>query len=49
MKRQNLKLIETEEREDSHLQGPEIIEENVPNLKKKKKSYKCTRSLQNTK
>jgi hypothetical protein len=39
MKRQNLRIIDIKESEDSHLKGPvniftKIIEENLPNLKK---------------
>ena len=48
--RVNLRIIGTEEGNDSKFKGPEnifniIIEENFPNLKK----AKCTRSFHNTK
>jgi phage shock protein A len=56
MKRPNLQIIEVDENEDFQLKGPanifnKIIEENFPNLKKKKErdAHEHTRSLQNSK
>ena len=52
MRRQNLRKIDIEEREDSQVKGPanifnKIIEENFPNLKKD--AHEHARSLQNSK
>ena len=52
MRRQNLRKIGIEEREDSQVKGPanifnKIIEENFPNLKKD--AHEHARSLQNSK
>ena len=52
IRKQNLRKIGIEEREDSQVKGPanifnKIIEENFPNLKKD--AHEHTRSLQNSK
>jgi uncharacterized coiled-coil protein SlyX len=50
MKRPNLRIIGIEESEDSQVKGPvnifnKIIEENFPNIKKKRDSHEHKRSL----